>query len=183
MSSLSFFFASFKCDITSVTVALFALFSFTHRFIYCITVRAKKSTRSQGFILPSKWGIGVVNCRVCLERCFSFTTVTLYTGEEFRNTLSCNGNSSVGCSHPVLSSIVWRLSPPSKCPLYLLYSTYFWKHFKAAFFILTLSFPFVFSCSWRASASASRGLLQTWLQVRNMMWHEISRKNAYCVLQ
>lgn len=134
VSSLSFFFASFNIvwyylgDGSFICTVLF--YSSLHLLYYS---EGKKSTRSQGFILPSKWGIDVVNCRICLERCFSSTTVTLYTGEEFRNTLSCNGNSSVGCSHPVLLSIVWRLNPLSKCPLYLLYSTYFWKHFKAAF--------------------------------------------------
>lgn len=52
VSSLSFFFASFKCDITSVTVALFARFSFTHHFIYCITVREKNQRGLKALFYP-----------------------------------------------------------------------------------------------------------------------------------
>lgn len=40
------------CDITSVTVALFARFSFTHHFIYCITVRAKNQRGLKALFYP-----------------------------------------------------------------------------------------------------------------------------------
>lgn len=102
----------FKRDITSVKVAVWLILKFTVNWeskVWRLYFRLR--TRSIHFKLQDKF-------RSC-------TSVTLYTGEEFRNTLCCDANGSNGCFYTLLFTVVSRSKSLNKSPWSCLR---FWRH-------------------------------------------------------